>query len=78
MKNSGSFNLKASLGMSDDSALREQRPLLREDIQFDDFKHKAAKTAQNYQGKRGVPADESWQQQQESSVLDYDKANQQL
>ena len=32
VKNSGSFNLKASLGMSDDSALREQRPLLREDI----------------------------------------------
>ena len=36
------------------------------------------KTAQNYQGKRGVPADDLWQQQQESSVLDYDKANQQL
>ena len=73
VKNSGSFNLKASLGMSDDSALREQRPLLREDIQFDDFKKKAVMTDQNYKGKRGVAAAEPLWQQQESSVLDYEQ-----
>ena len=39
VKNSGSFLLRSALDEQvEDSAMYEKRPLLREDIQFDDFK----------------------------------------
>ena len=44
MKNSGSFLLRDTIAgpepFENDSALNEMRPLLREDIQFDEFKPK--------------------------------------
>ena len=38
IKNSGSFLLRSTFEEAEDSALNEKRPLMREDMQFDDFK----------------------------------------